>query len=93
MYYFGFICQINLLNWTELLQKMIHTVFLCIIDGRPHSLYVSTRAKNVAWRYQVQIPVGPDICHRGCAYAVLQTAQRYGVYSAVYGTVHYKKNL
>ena len=49
-------------------------------------------AKNVAWRYQVRIPVGPDICHRGCAYAVLRTAQRYGVYSVVYDTVHYKKN-
>ena len=29
----------------------------------------------------------------GCAYAVLQTVQRSGVCSAVYGTVHYKKPL
>ena len=41
--------------------------------------------------YQVRIPVGPDICHRGCAYTVLQTVQRHGVYSAAYGTVHYKE--
>ena len=33
--------------------------------------------------YQVRIPVGSDICHRGCAYTVLQTVQRYGVYSAM----------
>ena len=31
--------------------------------------------------YQVRIPVGPDICHCGCAYAVLQVVQRHGVYS------------
>ena len=30
------------------------------------------------------IPAGSDICHRGCAYIVLQTVQRFGVYSAVY---------
>ena len=36
---------------------------------------------------------GPDICHRGCAYTVLQTVQRYGVYSAAYGIVHYKEPL
>ena len=35
----------------------------------------------------------PDICHRGCAYTVLQTAQRPGLYSAAYGTVHYKEPL
>ena len=29
-------------------------------------------------------PGGVDICHRGCAYTVLQTVQRHGVYSAVY---------
>ena len=45
----------------------------------------------VAWRYQVQIPVGPDICHRGCEYTVSQTVQMYGVYYAVYDTVHYKQ--
>ena len=47
----------------------------------------------VTWRYQVRTPAGPDICHRGCAYTVLQTVQRHGVYSAAYGTVHYKEPL
>ena len=39
------------------------------------------------------MPVGPDICHRGCSYTVLQTVQRYGVYSAAYGTAHYEEPL
>ena len=30
---------------------------------------------------------------RGCAYTVLKTVQRHGVYSAAYGTVHYKEPL
>ena len=28
-----------------------------------------------------------DICHRGCAYTILQTVQRPGMCSVVYGTV------
>ena len=52
--------------------------------------FVSTGACNL---YQAQIPVGPDIYHRGCAYTVLQTVQRPGVYSAAYGTVYYKEPL
>ena len=40
-------------------------------------------------KYWARIPAGLDISHRGCAYAVLQTFQRPGVCSAVYGTVHY----
>ena len=47
----------------------------------------------VTWGYQVRIPVGTYIFHRGCAYTVLQTVQRHGVYSAAYGTVHYKEHL
>ena len=47
----------------------------------------------VALRNQVRIPVGPDICHRGCAYTGLQTVQRSGVYSAACGTVHYEELL
>ena len=50
----------------------------------------SYRLRLVTRRYQVRIQVGPDICHRGCAYTVLQTVQRRGVYS---GTVHYKEPL
>ena len=53
----------------------------------------SYRLVLVTWRYQVRIPVGPDICHRGCAYTVLQTVQRHVVYSAAYGTVHYEEPL
>ena len=51
----------------------------------------SYRLGLVTWGYHVRIPVGTDICHRGCAYTVLQIVQRNGVYSAAYGTVHYKE--
>ena len=47
----------------------------------------------LTWEYQVRIPVGTDICHRGCAYTVLKTDQMHGVYSAAYGAVHYKEPL
>ena len=53
----------------------------------------SYRLVLVTWRYQALIPVEPDICHRGCSYTVLQTVPRRGVYSAAYGTVHYKEPL
>ena len=49
------------------------------------------RLGPVTWKYQVRIPVGPDICHHGFVYRVLQNVQRHGVYSAGYGTVHYKQ--
>ena len=48
----------------------------------------SYRLGLVTWRYQVRIPG-----HRGCAYTVPQIVQRPGVYSAAYGTVHYKEPL
>ena len=53
----------------------------------------SYRLGLVTWGYQVRIPGGTDICHRGCAYTVLQTVQRYGVYNDAYGTVHFKELL
>ena len=53
----------------------------------------SYRLGLLTWGYQVRIPVGRDICHRGGAYTVRQTVQRHGVYSAAYGTVHYKEPL
>ena len=31
----------------------------------------------------MEVPVGPDICHRGFAYTVLQTVQRPGVYTVL----------
>ena len=51
----------------------------------------SYRLVFVTWGYQLRLPVGPVICQRGCAYAVLQTVQIHGMYSAVYGTAHYKE--
>ena len=45
----------------------------------------------VTWRYRIRISVGPDIYHRGCAYTVFQTVQRYVMYSVIYGIVHYKE--
>ena len=62
-------------------------------ENKPAPMAHSYRLGLVTWRYQVRIPVGPDICHRGCAYTVLQTVQRPGVYSAAYGTVHYREPL
>ena len=43
--------------------------------------------------YCVQILVVSDVGHRGCDYTVLQTVQRHGVCSDIYGTVHYKEPL
>ena len=53
----------------------------------------SYRLGLVTWRYQARIPVGSDICHRGCAYTVLKNVKRREVYSAAYGTVHNKDPL
>ena len=41
-------------------------------------------------RYCVRILVGSHVCHQSCAYTVLQTIQRPGVCSSVYGTVPLK---
>ena len=46
----------------------------------------------VTWRYQARIPVGPDICHRGCAYTILKILKMHGVYIAVSDTVHYREH-
>ena len=53
----------------------------------------SYRLGLVTRMYQVRVPVGADICHRGRAYTVLQTVKRHGVYSAAYSTVQYKEPL
>ena len=53
----------------------------------------SYRLGIITWRYQVRIPVWKDICRRSCAYTVLQTVHRPGVYSAACCTVHYKEPL
>ena len=44
-------------------------------------------------RYWIRIRDGSDVCHRSCAYAVLQTVQMPRVRSVVYDTVHYKEPL
>ena len=44
-------------------------------------------------RYWAQIPVDLIYVIGGCAYKVLQTVQKPGVCSAVFGTVHYKAPL
>ena len=44
----------------------------------------SYRLGLVTWKYQARIAVGADICHRGCAYTVLQTVQEDGVHRATY---------
>ena len=64
-----------------------------LVNTWPAPMAHSYRLRLVTWRYQDWIPVGPDICHHGCAYTVLQTVQRPGVYSVAYGTVHYKEAL
>ena len=53
----------------------------------------SYRLGLITWRYQARIPVWKDICRRGCAYTVLETVKKPGVYSAACGTVHYKEPL
>ena len=55
----------------------------------PYSILLWLEAQS----YWVQILVGSDVSHRGCAYTVLQTVQRHGVCSDVYGTVNYKEPL
>ena len=45
----------------------------------PASMARSYRMGLVTWRYQVRIPAGPGICHRGCAYTLPQTVQMRGV--------------
>ena len=57
---------------------------LCISHGgRPRWLIRIDCTGLVTWRYQARIPVGPDICHRGFAYTVLQTVQSHGVYTVL----------
>ena len=53
----------------------------------PDGSFVSTGLVTWGKGYQVRITVGPDICHRGGAYIVLQTVQMPGVYSVSYGTM------
>ena len=53
--------------------------------------YTVVIAMRYLYIWYINIPCISHICHRG--YTVLQTVQRHGVYSAAYGTVHYKEPL
>ena len=57
----------------------------CLLGAGPNADLVVARNSEV-----IGFKSRPD---RGCAYTVLQTVQRSGVCSAVYGTVHYKESL
>ena len=48
-----------------------------------HSILLWLEAQS----YWVQILVGSDVSHRGCAYTVRQTVQRYGVMSMALCTI------
>ena len=74
-----------------LYKSALTAVYLFIAGDGPTPMAHSYRLGLVTWGYQVRIPVGTDIC--GCAYTVLQPVQIHGVYSAAYGTVHYKEPL
>ena len=62
-----------------------------LLVAGPDGSFVSTGACNL--EVPGSNPGRPDICHRGCAYTVLQTFQRHGMHSAACGTVHYKEPL
>ena len=68
---------------------------VCTLQPTEHTRGVHPSFTNGACNleYQVRIPVGQAICHRSCAYTVLQTVQMHGVYSAAYDTVHYEELL
>ena len=55
--------------------------------GRPVPLALSIRLGPKTQRYQVRIPVGSNVCHRGWAYTVPQIVQRPGVRTAINGIV------
>ena len=86
-------CWATIYNAGPTFHHLVTILFLWWYSLWPDPMAHSYRLGRVIWWYQVRIPVGQDICHRGCAYTVLQTVQRPGVYSAAYGTVHYKEPL
>ena len=63
--------------------------------SRNSSIVHMSRRVRARWletqRYWVRIPVGVDVCRRGCAHTVLQTVQRPAVCCAGYGSVHDKE--
>ena len=81
--------SVAILSW--LCRKRHKAIFTHLPRVIKAPMAHSYRLGLATWRYQVRIPVGPVICHRSYAYTVLQTFQRHGVYSAAYGTAHYKE--
>ena len=75
------------------MYSLLHDCRLDTRSCRPAPMAHSYLLGFVTWGYQARIPVGSNICLHGCAYTVFQTVQRHGVYSAAYGTVHYKEPL
>ena len=65
------------------------------VQAGPDGSFVSTGAFNLEVPGSNPGRAGYLHCHCGCAYTVLQTVQRPGVYSAAYGrpTVLYKEPL
>ena len=60
--------------------------------GHEHVFYMVKNASLEAFNFK-NIPVGSDFCHGGCAYAVLQAAQRKGVCSYISDTVYQRETL
>ena len=87
--------DLHLLSWQNysslFKQRMLYFSHCTRIRQAP--MAHSYRLGLVTWGYQIWIPVGTNICHRGCAYPVRQTVQRHEVNGAAYSTVHYKEPL
>ena len=62
-------------------------ILICIHLAGPDGSFDPVATRNSR---DTGFSAGSDIFHRGCAYTVLQTVQKHGVHSAVYGAVHYK---
>ena len=63
-----------------------------LLTDQPSARWSWSRGTITTYNYSV-CSVYKDICRRGCACSVLQTVQKHRVYSAIYGTVHYKEPL
>ena len=60
----------------------------------PDSLFGLIVARNSeVGAYCARIPAWSDVGHKGFTHTMLQTVQRPGVCSVVYGVVHYNKPL
>ena len=85
------LCIMFIYSWCNINRNP--NKFVCVWNNEAVSMAHSILLWLETQSYWVQILVGSDVSHRGCAYTVLQTVQRHGVCSDVYGTVHYKEPL